>query len=217
LAQQADCGLGDGERVGRVDTELRCCGGVGLAPGVRHVEVRHRADAGSQHVDRSGVHHQRRVHLLERAPFEEEHLPAATFLGGRADDVQRDAQVVDQWRECNRGADCRGRDDVVTARVTDCGKRVVLGAQREVKRTVPDHRRERGRQVVHTVVDRHCRVGQDPRRPRARLRFFEAQLRVRVDAVAQRDERVGVLVDRSSGCFLRVHPGRFAACTPSTQ
>ena len=50
-----------------------------------------------------------------------------------------------------------GRDDVVTARVTDHRKRVVLGADREVERSAPDLARERGRQIA----DAHAR----PARP----------------------------------------------------
>ncbi len=87
------------------------------------------------------------------------------------------------------GAD-RGRgDDVVTARVTDPGERVVLRADREMQRPISEPTREGGREFADTRFDRESGIGEQTGRPCARPLLLELQLGVRVDAMTQRDER----------------------------
>ena len=117
-------------------------------PGVLHAHVRDRADARVEVFRRRRVHHQRRVHAVERAPLEHQDLAAAALFGRRADHRERDAEIVDERREREPGADRGRRDDVVPARVTDHGQRVVLRADRDVQRPVADAARERGRQIA---------------------------------------------------------------------
>ncbi len=94
--------------------------------------VRDGADARIDVFDRSGMHHQRGVYAVEGAALEHEDLSAAALLGRCADHRQRDAELVDQRRERDAGAYRTGGDDVVPARVTDHGERVVLRADRDV-------------------------------------------------------------------------------------
>ena len=75
------------------------------------------------------------------------------------------------------GADGGGGDDVVPAGVADVGQGVVLGAHRHHELAVAGARLERGRQVVHALVDfeppASQRPGHRPRRarsPRSRAR-----------------------------------------------
>jgi hypothetical protein len=91
------------------------------------------------------VHHERGVHAVEPAPLEHEDLAAASLFGRCADHRQRDAEIVGERRECQRGADRARGDDVVAARVTDDGQRVILGADRDVQRSVAGASAERGR------------------------------------------------------------------------
>jgi hypothetical protein len=154
LAQQPERNLGNGERIGRVDTEVRGERGVRFAAGVFDVHVRNRRNARIHVFVRRGVHHHRRVHAVERAPLEQVHLATAAFLGRRTDQVQGDAQLVGEWRQRQRGTDGSCGDDVVTTRVADAGQRVVLGADREMERAVADRRLERGRQLADAHVDR---------------------------------------------------------------
>ena len=73
-------------------------------------------------------------------------------------------------------------DDVVPARVPDHRQRVVLGADRDVQRTVADPAAMNavGRSQMPTSTG-EAGVGEHARGPRARLRLLELQLGVRVD------------------------------------
>ncbi len=82
--------------------------------------------------------HHRRVHAGERAPFEQEHLAAATFLGRRPDHGHRETELVDERGQCQPGAHGSRGDDVVPARVADCRQGVVLGTDREMQRPVSE-------------------------------------------------------------------------------
>src|SRR3989442_10575131 len=78
------------------------------------------------------VDHHRGVHRLEDAALDEPHLAAAALLGGRADDLDATLrQLVAKRGQRGAGADAGGGDDVVAARVTDAGQRVVLAEDRD--------------------------------------------------------------------------------------
>ncbi len=93
----------------------------------------------------------------------------------------------------------------MSARVADPRQRVVFRTDREVQRPVADAARERGRQVADAEVDIEPGVGEQPCRPRRRLCLLELQLGVLVDAVAERDQPVGVIVDGPASGGLGVH------------
>ena len=147
-----------------------------------------------------------------------EPLNAAALLGRRADDVSVMPRSSTSGASASPAPTARRGDDVVPARVTDDGQRVVLGADREVERTVADAAAERGRQVADADVDREPGVGERTGRPRARLLLFELQLGVRVDPMAERDEprRVSRSIGRAGG-GLRVHAGSVPPCSTPTQ
>ncbi len=163
------------------------------------------------------VHHHRRVHTLERAAFEEQHLAAAAFLRRGADDVQRHAEVVDEMLERKARADRGRRDDVVTAGVTDRGQRVVLRADRDVQGTVTQSARERRREIEDAEVDVEPRVRQHAGGPRARLHLFELQLGMCVDPMTERDEIALALGDVCSGGGLGIHAGSVPPCSTPAQ
>ena len=78
-----------------------------------------------------GVHHQRGVDAVERAPPRHQLLAAAALLGGRAEHAHAPGQLAAERRERERRADAGGRDQVVAAGVADLRQRVVLGEQRD--------------------------------------------------------------------------------------
>ena len=144
LAQQADRDLCDGEGVGGVDAPFRVGRGVcGLAL-VFDVAVRHGKWSRPRNVDGSGVDHRGSVLPVESVAFEQFDLAAAAFFGRRADHRQGQAEVVDDGRQCERRPDGDRGDQVVAARMSEAGKRVVLGAQRDVQIAAADASGERG-------------------------------------------------------------------------
>ena len=72
--------------------------------------------------------------LVEAAPLEHQDLPAAALLGRRAEDTDRDGEVVRELGQGKAGADGARRDDVVPARMADLGKGVVLRTDRDRER-----------------------------------------------------------------------------------
>ena len=182
-------------------------------------EVRDRADARVEVFERRRVHHHRRVHAVERAAFEHEDLAAAALFGRRADDRDRDAELVDERREREPGADGGRGDDVVPARVPDARQRVVLRADREVQRAVADaaaRTRSAGRRspastgspasastpAVHALDCSSSNFSSGC----AWMRWLSPTSRSRV--ARRRSSRAG---------GLRVHPGSVPPCSTPTQ
>ena len=133
--------------------------------------------------------HHRRVHAGERAAVEEVHFAAAAFFGRRPDHGDGEPELVDERRQRQARAD-RGRgDDVVTARMTDSGERVVLRADREMQRPISEPTGEGGREFADTRFDRESGIGQQTGRPCARPLLLELQLGEGVDSMTQPDER----------------------------
>ena len=85
------------------------------------------------HVDGTGVHHRSGVLSVEPVAFEQLDLAAPAFFGGRADHRQRQPEIVDDRRQRERRPDGDRGDQVVPARVSEAGQRVVFGAQRDVQ------------------------------------------------------------------------------------
>jgi hypothetical protein len=144
------------------------------------------------------VHHHRRVDPVERAPVQQEELAAAALLGRGPHHGHREPEVVGERGQPHPGARRRGGDDVVAAGVPDAGQRVVLRAHRDVQRPRADRRLEGGGELGHAAFDREPggvhRLGQ----PGAGLLLLEAELRVGVDAMTERDQLAGVLLDPAS-------------------
>src|SRR5439155_1766503 len=99
----------------------------------------------------------------------------------------------------------------VTARVADPGQAVVLGAERDAERPRSGLGDERRRQLAdaarHLEARRVERLGEPARRPF----LLEAQLGMRVDAMAQRDQLVARGLEAFPRARLRVHRSRLPA------
>ena len=101
--------------------------------------------------------HRGGVLSAESVAFEQLDLAAPAFLGGGADHRQRDTEVVDDGRQCERRPDRDRGDQVVAARVSETGQRVVLGAQRDVQVAAADLRGERGVEAAVAFGDAQTR------------------------------------------------------------
>src|SRR5437870_13807400 len=100
------------------------------------------------------MNHHRRMDSVERAPLEEESFAVAELFGRRADDRQRDAEIVDEVAQRDRGAEPDRGDQVVSAGVTDHGQRVVFRTDREAEWTRAGPREKCGRQVANAELYR---------------------------------------------------------------
>ena len=205
LSQQPDPDLGHRQGVGRVDARLREGRGVGLPPGVVHVEVGHGETRHLDQLGRSRMDHHRRVDAGEGATLEHVDLASAALLGRGADHLDRDAEVVGEGRQGQPGPDGRGRDDVVPAGVADTRKGVVLGAHGDDHRPAPGGGDQGGGEVAHAVLDLEAAGGERLTDPGGRPLLLEGQLGVGVDGVAQVEEarEVGVQLALDEG--LSIH------------
>lgn len=75
-------------------------------------------------VGRARMDHHRGVQSVEGAAVEHEDLPAAAFLGGRAENGDGEPELVGNVGQPGGRANCRRGDDVVPARVAQPGQRV---------------------------------------------------------------------------------------------
>jgi thiamine biosynthesis lipoprotein len=86
--------------------------------------------------------------------------------------------------------DGSARDQIVTARVSDLGQRVVFGEERDPRARA--RARSRPQRRLHTAVrafDRHpCDLFHELGNPATRLSFLEAELGILVDSAGKRDE-----------------------------
>ena len=153
-----------------------------------------------------GVHHHRGVHVIEVAGVDEVDLAAAAFLGRRAEQGDRDVQLVGDGAQADGGAQRRRGDDVVAAGVTDVGERVELGAVHDVQVAARPWWRER------RWADRRCRARRRKPAPSANVgdgagafELLVPEFGVRVDEVAECDQLVAVALDGAGGDFARAH------------
>jgi hypothetical protein len=193
----ADRRLRDGERVGRVDAALGERGRVRRLAVVVHVElVDRRASSGSTMSSGAGCTIIAACTPSERAALEQQDLAAAVLLRRRPDHAHREAHVVGDARQARARADRARGDHVVAARVARCraGSRT---PRRSRRAAAPSRARdERRRQIAHAAFDAKARRVERVGDPRRRALLLEAELRVRVDAMRQRDERVARIVDQ---------------------
>jgi hypothetical protein len=122
--------------VERVAALVRLGRGVRRLAGELDVEGDHREHERVDLVAIAGVVHERGVDVREDPRLDERDLAVAALLRGAADDPDASAQLRPDVAQREKGACCRRPHEVVPARVTDAGQRVVLGAERE-DRTIP--------------------------------------------------------------------------------
>src|SRR5207245_558316 len=94
---------------------------------------------------------------------------------------------------------------VVAAGVADRGQAIVLGADRQMQRAVADAGAKRGRQVADATLDHEPRVVERGTEPCRRALLLEAELRVGVDAMAERTELVGRIIPARARAGFDVH------------
>ena len=111
LPQQPDRGLRDGERVRRVDPQLRESGGVRLFAGVVHFKHGSCDDLRAQHVEGRGMHHHGGMNPSKRAALQQQDLAAgvAHLFGGRADHANGKADLIRHLRRGQRRSHRRRR------------------------------------------------------------------------------------------------------------
>ena len=136
------------------------------------------------------MHHHRRADVVEYSAFEHEDLAATGFLGGRTDHADGDAEFVRERGQTDARAD-RGRsNDVVPARVSDAGQRVVLGAEREHQVTAAEPGIEGGRQVGDAGAHLETAAAQHVDDLRGAAVLLEGEFRFGVNRMRQRDQGV---------------------------
>jgi hypothetical protein len=138
----------------------------------------------------AGWNHHGRIDSRECAALEQEDLAAgiADLLGRSANDAHRQADFIGDLRCGNGGPDCRRRDDVVSAGVSDPGQAVIFGAERDVQRACPGAGPKGGGQVANALLDREAGLVQTLAQPGTRLLFLEAELGMGVDTVTEADQ-----------------------------
>ena len=198
LAQQPDGDLAQHSGVCGVHTMMRGGGRVCGLPGERRLVPAHGLGAGACRVVRDavldGMDHQRQADAVERSPFQHEGLAAAVLLGGRSDGLQRDAQLVHVGLQGKGRGDGRARYQVVPARVSDVGERVIFDAQGHGEFAAAGARGEGGGEATGPAFNLEPSVGQQSRCRFGRAELLEGDLLGRVDVPCQgQDLRLPVL------------------------
>ena len=129
------------------------------------------------------VHHHGGVQPVETPPLHHEDLPATALLGGRPEDLDRDAEIVGDGRQRPAGPDGSRGDHVVAAGMPDAGKGVVLRADRQHERPRARGGGEGRGQVADSRLDREAGVSQLLGTPGAGALLFETELRLPMDPV----------------------------------
>lgn len=94
--------------------------------------------------DGKGVAHHRRIDILKRAGINELDLATAALLCRRAEkaDAGSGTRMLDRRDDAEESCDGRGRDQVMTAAVTDLRQRIILAAERHDAAATPIFGRE---------------------------------------------------------------------------
>ncbi len=179
-------------------------GAAGVADG--QGAEREGVEVGDLH--RTGVDHHRGVHAVERAPVQQQRLPGAALLGRCADHPDGESEPVGVGGEAERGAEAGGGDEVVAAGVAEAGQGVVLADDRDGDRSAAGARAERGGQAGGAGGDRKAVLAQQLGAPLGSPVFLERDLRVGVDAAAERQQLVPVGEDALAHGLLRRGVGR---------
>ena len=134
------------------------------------------------------MHHHGDRQVVEDSGVEQQDFSAAELLSGRAQQRNRQTQLVGDVGQCQRGADCRCGNDVVAAGMTDPGQRVVFGADPDSQRTTAEVGAKRGVQTAGCRGDLETPLGHQRLRLGATAVLGERQLRLGVDRMRQLDE-----------------------------
>ncbi len=143
-----------------------------------------------------GMKHHGGIDAVEDARLNHLDFAASPLLRGSAQENDLAAGRLGHGRRRDEGPDGAGRDQVVAARVTDPGQRVVL-RQDGGARTSPlsSAGSQRGGHSANAVLDPVAPGGHELAEPRARFVLLEAELGVSVDAPRKRDEVLRRFVD----------------------
>ena len=131
--------------------------------------------------------HHRRVDAVERA-FARDHLLAAeTLLRGRAEITHAAGQTTPKFRQRERRAQSRRRDDVVAAGMTHARQRIVFGEDRN-RRTFAEFGNISRLEAERFALHRQIMVLARSRQPRRRLEFLQRKLRLLMNRMRQREQ-----------------------------
>ncbi len=185
LAQQPDGDLAQHRGVRGVHGQVRGCRRMRGLSGERRLVPAHGLGAGARRVIGQavldGMDHQGQADAVERAAFQQQDLAAAVLLGRRSDGLQRDAQFVHVGPQGKGGRDRGAGDQVVPARVSDVGERVVFHAQRNRQFAAAGARGEGRGQAAGAAFHLEAAVCQQRCRRLGRADLLEGQLPVGVD------------------------------------
>ena len=154
LAELRDCLIGGNEGVERVEAHMRHGGGMCRAA---VIDDRDFGDADARHgdeIDACGMHHHGGIELVEGAFLRHQFLAAALFFRRRAEIADATGQAAAQFRQCERGAQTGGRDDVVAAGMADAGQCVIFRQNGDLRPAFTEARRIGGRQAESAARDR---------------------------------------------------------------
>jgi hypothetical protein len=139
--------------------------------------------AGPGDVGRPGVRHHRHCDVVERPSLQEQGFTTAGLFGGGSQQGHRQAQVIGDLGQRQRGPDRRGRDDVVAAGVPDLRQRVVFGAYPDDQRSASEVGAEGGVQAADGRGDLEATFGHQRLRLGAAAMLGERQLGLGMDRV----------------------------------
>ena len=135
------------------------------------------------------------MQLVEGAPLEQHHLAASRLLGGRADQLDRHAELVGDRLEAHGGSHGGGGDEVVPAGVAHAWQGVVLGDEGEPELAAAVAGLDRRRHVGEGAGDLEALRLEHRRDGPAADVLLEGQLGVGVDELGELDERRPGLLD----------------------
>ena len=194
LAQVGNALVGEQQPVEGVQAPVRHGGGVGCFAVIGGPHLGD-ADAGhGRQVDAGGMHHQRRIHTVERAGARHHFLAAALLLRRCAEKRDGAGQLILHVVQGERRAQGGGGDEVVATGVADAGQGVVLGQHGDVAATGAETRLKGRRQTVGAALGGQAKALGGVREQGAGAGFVEGELRVGVDVVGDSQQRVGVFV-----------------------
>ena len=191
LTEKSDGDQGDRGGVTCVDALVWRSGRVCGSSGVGHVEpvdCLRSGDGATDVFTCSAVDHDRHRRALPCATFEQQDFPAAMFFGRRTEKDDGQAVFLRDLSERDRCSQSGSGDDIVSTRMTDVGKGVVLGADDDAEGAGASHRFECRLEAVGGASNREAGFLRGVRQEGRRMMLFECQFWVSMDGVADVDE-----------------------------
>ena len=183
------------ETVQRVHTLVRLGRRVGGLSRELDVEVHHRQHQRVDLVAVAWVIHERGRDVPKDSRLDEVGLAVAPLLGGTAEQTHASANPVERLAEREERADRRRPHEVVAARVSDAGKRVVLAEDRDDRLAAPGLGDECGVESAD-AAPRVDPFALEIRAQRVRGEaLLEGELGPRVDLEREAVQRVAARVD----------------------